>query len=91
LYKDVYLPDDSRLQTTDKTLLPFVQLSKEAREADIVPGLKKSFLRVNKMAENGYTTIFHPGNEGVSIHKTGTLTITKSKSPVLQVCKPKGT
>jgi hypothetical protein len=58
----VYLPDNSTLQTSDKTMLPFEQLSKEAREAHILPGLKKSLLSVNKMAENGYTTIFHEGN-----------------------------
>jgi hypothetical protein len=39
------------------------------------------------MSEEGYTTIFYPGKEGVSIHKKGTLTITTSKPPVLQGCK----
>jgi hypothetical protein len=54
----VYLPDDSTLQASSKTQLPFEQLSSEAREANILPGLTKSLLSVNKMAENGYTTIF---------------------------------
>ncbi len=54
----VYLPDDSTLQATSKTQLPFVQLSPEAREANILPGLTKSLLSMNKMSENGYTTIF---------------------------------
>jgi hypothetical protein len=58
-----------------------------ARGADILPGLKQSLLSVNKMSEKEYTTIFHPGEEGVSIHKKGTLTITASKPPVLQGCK----
>ncbi len=57
-----------------------------AREADILPGLKQSLSSVNKMSEEGYTTIFHPGKEGASIHKKGTLTITTSKPPVLQGC-----
>jgi hypothetical protein len=86
----VYLPDNSTLQTSNKSLLPFGQLSKEAREAHILPGLKKSLLSVNKMAENGYTTIFHVGNEGVTIHKSGTLTITTSEPSVLRVSKPTG-
>jgi hypothetical protein len=47
----VYLSDDSTLQATSKTQLPFEQLSSEAREADILPGLTKSLLSVNKMAE----------------------------------------
>jgi hypothetical protein len=71
-------------------MLPFEQLSKEAREAHILPGLKKSLLSVNKMAENGYTTIFHEGNEGVTIHKSGTLTIATSEPPVLRGSKPTG-
>ncbi len=86
----VYLPDNSILQTSDKTLLPFEQLSKEAREAHILPGPKKSLQSVNKMAENGYTTIFHEGNEGVTIRKSGTLTITTSEPPVLRGSKPTG-
>ncbi len=71
----LYLLEDSTLQATSKTQLPFEQLSSEAREDNILPGLTKSLMSINKMAENGYTTIFRPGNEGVTIHKKGTLTI----------------
>jgi hypothetical protein len=39
------------------------------------------------MTEEGYTTIFHPEKEGVTIHKEGTVTISTSKPPVLQGCK----
>jgi hypothetical protein len=39
------------------------------------------------MSEEGYTTIFHPGNKVVTIHDKGTITITTSKPPVLQGCK----
>jgi hypothetical protein len=39
------------------------------------------------MAEEGYTTIFHPGEEGVTIYKEETTTISTSKPPVLQGCK----
>ena len=42
------------------------------------------------MAENGCTTIFHEGNKGVTIHKSGTLTITTSEPPVLRESKPTG-
>ena len=41
------------------------------------------------MSEEGYTTIFHPENEGVTVHERGTLTAT-SNPPVLQGCKEKG-
>jgi hypothetical protein len=82
----VFLPDDSTLQATSMTQLPFKELSTKAREANIIPRLTKSLLSVNKMAENGYTTIFRPGNKEVTIHKEGTLTITMSEPPVLQGC-----
>ncbi len=42
------------------------------------------------MAEEGYTTIFHSGEEGVTIHKPGTLTTAITEPPTLQGCKPKG-
>ena len=86
----MYLPDDSTLKATGAAQLPFKQLSDKAREANILPGLTKSLISVNKMVENGYTTIFRPGNEGVTFHKKGTLTITTSEPPVLQGCKKKG-
>jgi hypothetical protein len=86
----VNLPDNSTLQATSTTQLPFQQLSTKVREANIFPGLKKSLLSVDKMAENGYTTMFRPGNEGVTIHKKGTVTITMTKPPVLQGCKRNG-
>ena len=86
----VYLPDDSTLRATGMTQLPFEQLSTKARRANILPGLTKSLISVNRMAESGYTTIFRPRDEGVTFHKEGTLTITTSEPPVLQGCKKKG-
>jgi hypothetical protein len=80
----VYLPDNSTLQATSKTQLSSEQLSTEAREANILLGLTKTLMSVNKMAENGYTTIFRPCNEGVTIHRKGTLTIMTTKPPMLQ-------
>ena len=42
------------------------------------------------MSEEGYTTIFHPEKEGVTIHKPRTVSIAMMESPILQGCKPKG-
>ena len=69
--KEVFLPDNTKLLASFKTELPFKQLSEKAREADILTGLKTPLISVNKMAEEGYTTIFHQGEEGVTIHKEG--------------------
>ena len=81
--KEVFLPNNTKLHTSFTTELPFEELSKKAREADILPGLKTPLISVNKMAEEGYTTIFHRGKEGVTIHKKGTVSITTNEPPVL--------
>jgi hypothetical protein len=47
-------------------------------------------MSLHKLSNRGYTTIFHPENEGVTVHKWGTLTITTSSTPVLQGCKEDG-
>jgi hypothetical protein len=85
----VYLPDNLTLKATGTTQLPLQQLSTKAKKANILPGLTKSLIRVNKMAESGYITIFRPGDKGVTFHKEGTLTITTSEPPVLQGCRGK--
>ncbi len=89
-HKVVYLPDNTKLHTSYKTELPFKNLTSRMREADVQPGLKTPLLSINKMDEEGYTTIFHPGEEGVTMHKPGTLTIAMTEPPLLQGCKPKG-
>jgi hypothetical protein len=81
---------DTKLITANKTLLPFEQLSRTAREAEVLPGLIKSLASINKWSEEGYTTVFYPGKKGVTVHNPGTLTMTTSKPPVLQGYKPHG-
>jgi hypothetical protein len=90
LNKEVYLPDDTKLHATYLTELPFKQLSDKASEADILPGIKTPLISVNKLAKEGYTTIFHPGEDGVTIHEPGMVTIATTAEPILQGCKTKG-
>jgi hypothetical protein len=47
-------------------------------------------MSIHKMLEEEYTTMFHPGNKGVTIHKPDTLNITMNKQPVLQGRKEEG-
>ncbi len=82
--KPVYLPNNPKLTTSYKTQLPFGQMSDKAREVDVLPGLKRSLMSVNKISLEGYTTVFHPGEKGATIHKLGTIKIITSKPPVLQ-------
>jgi hypothetical protein len=39
---------------------------------------------IGKVADKGYTTIFHPGNQGVMVHKEGTVTITTTTPADIQ-------
>jgi hypothetical protein len=55
--KKVYLPNNTKLKALYTMELPFEQLSKRARVADIIPGLKPPLISVSKMAEKGYMTI----------------------------------
>ena len=88
--KEVYLPDNTKLEASYQTQLLFEQLSDRAREADILPGLKTPLVSVNKMAKKGYTTIFHPREDRVTVHKPGTVTVTMTEPPIFQGCKAKG-
>ncbi len=87
---EVYLPDGSTLTAMNKTPLPFEQMTKASQEVLVLPGLKKSLASVNKWAEEGYTTIFQPGENGITVHKPGTLTMIMGELPVLRGHKPRG-
>ena len=86
----IYLPDDLTLKATMKVHLPIHELASKARDAIIVPGLKRNLRSVSKFSQAGYTTIFHPGEEGVLIHKPNTIQIATTKPPILQACKSEG-
>ena len=86
----IYLPDDSTLKATVKVQLPIPELPNKARDAIVVPGLKRNLGSVSKFSDAGYTTVFHPGEEGVTIHEPNTFKITTTMSPNLQGCKSKG-
>jgi hypothetical protein len=51
--KKVFLPDNTKLQASYKTKLPFEQLFNKAREADILPGPKTPLVSINKMQKKG--------------------------------------
>jgi hypothetical protein len=70
-------------------LVQYVRTSK-VRDAIVVPGLKRNLRSISKFSEAGYTTIFHPGEGGVSIHGPNTFQITTTTPPILQGCKSKG-
>eukprot|EP00956_Cyclotella_meneghiniana_P030340 scaffold75931_cov19-Cyclotella_meneghiniana.AAC.2 len=83
--KVVVTADGSELPASNTALLPISTLSKGAREAIIVPGMKqKALLSVGTLADNNYTTVFLPGRQGVDIYHANDVDISPVKSPVLQ-------
>ncbi|KAL7519047.1 hypothetical protein ACHAWX_003844 [Stephanocyclus meneghinianus] len=55
--------------TTGKAELPCPQLEKAARTMSILPALQNnSLMSVKQLADNGYTTIFHPFDRGATVH-----------------------
>jgi hypothetical protein len=90
LNEKVYLPDGSTLTTKHKTLLPFDQLTTTTREASVLTGLKKSLASVSEWADEGYTTIFHSGENGVTGHRPDSLSLIFGEPPVLQGYKACG-
>jgi hypothetical protein len=69
-------------------LLTLSTLRKGAREALVVPGLKtQALMSVSPLANNGYTTIFHPYQQGVTVHDADSFRLTVTSPPVRQGCR----
>ncbi len=86
----IYLPDDSTMKATIKVQLPIPVLPNKARDAIVVPGIKRNLGSVCKFSEAGYTTVFHPGEEGVTIHAPNMYKITTTTPPILKGYKSGG-
>jgi hypothetical protein len=71
-------------------LLPLTQLRAGAHEAIVIPELKQALMSVKQLADQGYTTIFHPHLEGVTVHDNDGFKLVTSKPPLLQGWREKG-
>ena len=61
------------------------ELNAKARELDILLELKhNSLLSVCKLSDAGYTTVFHPGDGGVTVRWSDDIVIKVSKEAILQ-------
>ena len=68
-----------------KALHPNTKLNEKARELDILPELKhNSLLSVCKLADAGYTTIFHANDGGLTVYWTDDIVIRVSKEAILK-------
>jgi hypothetical protein len=60
--KVIVTADGTKLPASNTALLPTPALSKGAREVVVVPGMRqRALMSVSMLANNGYTTVFLPG------------------------------
>jgi hypothetical protein len=85
LNKVVALLNGSTINAMHTTELPLHALTSDARKAHVLPGLRpNSLVSIGKLANAGYTTVFHPTGRGVTVHQKKSLQIRLLRKPVLQ-------
>ena len=73
------------MKATMTAILPLTQLKGGAREAVVLPEMStKALMSVKQLADQGYTTIFHPHSQGASVHDNDGFKLVTSKQPLLQ-------
>jgi hypothetical protein len=83
--KIVVTANGTELPASNNALLPTRALSKGAREAIVVPGMiQRALMSVAMLANNGYTTVFLPGQEGVNVFHANDVDISSTAPPALQ-------
>lgn len=72
-------------QTTSTAQLPLDNIRPAARVTHVLPELQpNSLLSVKQLADNGYVTIFHPGDKGVTVHDENDVKLTLQRTALLQ-------
>ena len=66
--KLIAVADDATVQAQPKKLLPY-DLPLNARAAYTVPGFGHSLVGIKTFADAGCIGVFHPHDEGVTIHR----------------------
>ncbi|KAL7476597.1 hypothetical protein ACHAW6_002954 [Cyclotella cf. meneghiniana] len=83
--KVVVTANGTELPASNTALLNTTALSKGAREAIVVPGMQqKALMSVATLADNGYTVIFSPEQQGVAIYRGNDVSISLNSKPVLK-------
>jgi hypothetical protein len=83
--KTVVTANGIELPVLNTALLNTTALSKGAREVLIVPGMQQNALMsVATLADNGYTVVFSPGQQGVAVYRENAVKVSPSALPVLQ-------
>jgi hypothetical protein len=82
--KIVVVANGGELAASNTVLLQTRALSKGAREAIVVPGMSQpALMSVATLANNGYTTVFLPGNNGMDVFRANDVVISSTAPPSL--------
>jgi len=83
--KIVVTANGTELPASNTVLHPTCALSKGAREAIVVPGMsQRALMSMATLANNGYTTVFLPRQEGVNVFHVNDVDISSTAPPALQ-------
>lgn len=83
--KQVTIANGSNILATHTSQLPLSQLQTIARQAYVLPSLSRdALLSMRVLANNWYTTIFHPHQTGVTVHDNDSFKLTLLKPALLQ-------
>ena len=75
----------STMQATSKVELLLTQLSQQVKQAMVIPDLNaEALLSVRQLADSRYTTVFHPHNQGITVHDANSFKIATEKPALLQ-------
>lgn len=79
------------MQATKVVELPIPGLSRQATQAMVVPALNQpALLSVRQLADHGYTTVFHPHKQGVTVHDVDSFKLATSEPALLQGWREEG-
>ena len=68
------------MKATNTALLPLTKLTIGAQEATVIPELStKALMSIKQLADQGYTTIFHPYLQGATVHDNDSFIIVINK------------
>ena len=89
--KSVSTANGHIMKATHTALLPLTQLNNGAQEAIVIPEMStQALMSVRQLADQGYTTIFHPYLQGATVHDNDSFKLVINKPLLLQGWRDNG-
>jgi hypothetical protein len=89
--KSVSTANGHIMKAMHTALLPLTQLNVGAREAIVIPEMStQALMSIRQLADQGYTTVFHPYLQGATVHDNDSFKLVTNKSQLLQGWRDNG-